>query len=352
MRTRRFVFTGVLAILTACGSDSPSPITNDSDAASQSTGTTSMSTTSATSTTTTAAAETTTSVATGTSTTTTTSTATSTTFPFDRAFGTGTVRLDGQAREVEVLACGWFETGGSDEPLRSEPTNRGVFRLTVMEQVDDVAFIVDLDRDSQVGIISVNVLQAAVGSAGSNDSRNFWWGNDRQIFSVVEVDGGAVTTSDSLTVLEEPSSSSSPSHELDIDVTCNEFGGIPDEFAQVVATVAGVELPQFGAAGIVSIDGTDYPVETVSCSIATDIEAVAESPTGDLVVSAVDFGPDMAGIFSDTIGIDIDNRSLVADADVDIVIDGTTLRTTEPAQLYDLFTREPAGQATVAIDCG
>lgn len=349
MRIRRFVLTCALAVLTACGSDSPSSTRDESDATSRSTSSTATSTRS---TTTAVAAETTTSATSPTSTIATASPATTTTFPFDRAFGAGTVRLDGEARNVEVLACGWLETGGSDEPLRSEPTSRGVFRLTVMEQVDDAAFIVDLDRDDQVGIISVNVLQVAVGSAGTDDPRNLWWGNDRQTFSVVDVDGGAVTTSGSLTVLEDPSSSSSPSHELGIDVTCTEFGGIPDEFAQVVATVAGVELPQFGAAGVVSIDGTDYPVETVSCTIATDIEAVAESTRDDLVVSAVDFGPDMAGIFSDTVGIDIDNRSLVADVDVDIVIDDTMLRTAEPVQLYDLFTREPAGQATVAIDCG
>lgn len=348
MRLPRPALGLVVALVAACGSGDDLPATAGDDAAPTSTTTTTADSDAGRSTSTTVAPTTTAAP----STTSTTTAPTTTESPFDRAAGSGTVHLDGERHEVEVLACGWLSSRGSGEPLEGEPNVRDDFRITVMEQVDDVVFIANLDRDGRVGVVFLDVFEVVIGSAGFDDPRNLWWGNDRQNASLVAVEGGEVTTNDPLTVLEDPSSFSSPAHDLDIDVTCTEFGGVPDEFAQVVAEAAGVELHQFGATGLVTIDGTEYAVETVTCSPAGGVEGVAESPAHDLVVSVGDLGPEAAGILSDTVGIDIGDRFLIADDGVDIVIDGTTLRTAEPVQLHDLYTREPAGFATVAIDCG
>lgn len=298
-------------------------------------------------------ATTTTASTTTTTTTTVVETTTTTESPIERATGSGTVTLDDEVQEVEVVACGWLSPSfGNTEPLEAEENFRNDFRLLAVGQEGDEVFIVQIDRDGVVGAVYVDVINAVRGSE-PDDPRNFRWGNERQSYSRVVVNGGQVATPEPLIVLEDTVDLNSPPHDLTLDLTCDTFGGIPDEAAEQIAHVTGIELHSFGASGTLTIDGTSYPLTTLSCSgTGGAAEGLAESPEQDLVVAVTDRGIDAAGILSDTIGVDIGDRSLIADEGVDIILQGTVLSTAEPVPLFDIYTRESAGTATVTIDCG
>jgi hypothetical protein len=93
------------------------------------------------------------------------------------ATGTGVVVVDGTTYDVTPVACGWLSDQPSPRgvPLESEMKLQDNFRLVAAARVDDGLFVIDMERDGDIGVVSLTVVRAVPSASAGN----YLWGNDR-----------------------------------------------------------------------------------------------------------------------------------------------------------------------------
>jgi hypothetical protein len=264
----------------------------------------------------------------------------------ERATGNGRVTVDGDSYDVEPVACGWLSNAPSPRgvPLEAEAQLQRNFRLVAAARVADGFFYFELERDGDIGVVTLSVARVVP----SEDTGNFVYGNERQDYRLVELDGDHVVTPEPIQALEDPSRFDSPPHDVTIDVVCATYGGILDNITELVADATGLpfQKPQFEGEGSLTLDGTAYPVATTSCDRnGGDIELTAGTADGSVTLTV------QVNALASIVFVESDGERWIQDRGITIELDGDTLNSPGPIQLVDQFSRDPAAVVTFEVTC-
>ena len=257
-----------------------------------------------------------------------------------RATGSGSIRVDGIDHELEVALCGW-QNGGRERPLEPEPGARRLFRLVAVRPVGAGILGLDLDWDGAVGVITVSVIQL-----DPDDPQGaFRYANERQPISFIDIDGSRVTSVEPLTVFDGSNISTANRHELEIDVTCDSFGGSIAQLDQIVAEILDIALPTPQTTGELSLGGERYELQVSSCAMGGDssIELEAESPDGRVSLTLA-ARPGFTLLF-----LSLDGRVATPSGEIELAIGAGEVRTTGPIPVE--IAGRGASEMTFSLVC-
>lgn len=256
----------------------------------------------------------------------------------ERGTGSGSITVDGTTYELEVAVCGWND-GGPTRPLQTDPGARRLFQLIAVQGVGAGMVLLELQWDGAVGNIDTGVILLDP----SDPDTAFRYHNDRQPIDLVAIDGGHVLTLEPLTVLDGSNVMTAARHELEVDLTCDTFGGTFDGAAPIVAEITGLE-PVTPDAGEVTIDGTASAADVTRCSRAGDeVELEAVSQDGSIRMTLLVSPGFNHLVFS------VDGRVLTVAGEIDIEVGADGVTTASPIR-GEIAGRGPA-EVTFVLPC-
>jgi hypothetical protein len=255
-----------------------------------------------------------------------------------RGSGSGSIAVDGAAYELEVAVCGW-NGGGRTRALQPDPGARQLFQLIAVQGVGAGMVALELQWDGVVG----NIDTAVISVDPSDPGAAFHYHYDLQPIDLVAIDGGHVLTREPLRVFDGSNIITATEHELEVDITCDAFGGMFDGAAPIVAEITGLQ-PLAPAAGEVTIDGIASAVDVTRCSRTGDeveLEAVSQDRSIRITLSVTPGFTFL--VFS------VEGRVLTVAGETDIQVDGDGVGTGSSIR-GEIAGRGPA-EVTFELPC-
>lgn len=256
----------------------------------------------------------------------------------DRATGSGTITVEGVSYELEVAVCGW--AGGSPTaPLQADPGAVQAFEVMAFERVGTGAIAFELGWHGVVGTIDTAVILLDP----SDPEAAFHYHYDLQSIDLVEIEGGRVRTREALAVFDGTNIMTAGQYALEVDITCDTFGGTSEGALAIVTEITGLE-PVTPDSGAVTIDGTVTAVDVTRCRRSGDeVELEAQSADGSISMT-LSLTPGFPFLF-----FSVDGRVLTVAGDVDIAVDESGVATTSPIR-GEIAGRGPA-EVTFELPC-